>query len=141
MFEQLVPQFSGTGAVTIDDLFDGVSRFCEINDSFAEKQVCIAHARCTGTAKAALSGKTFTTVEELRAILEANFGRSEEEHYYALTKVKQSHGESVAAYSNRVRLLFERSKLTVQPLLRDAFMQGLLPRYALQRLRLVPRNI
>ena len=79
-----------------------------INDFDDEKKkVAIARvANCVGSTKVALASKILNGIPALQTILEERFGLSDEEHYYALNKVKQAHGEGVVACSSCICLLF-----------------------------------
>ena len=136
-----VPAFSGDRTLSVKTYFQKLRSYCDFHDLDARKELLLAQHRCVGTAAAILSGKSFTSISDLRSALENTFGPSEEDAFKSFCQVKQDFLEPVAAYADRLRLAFQRTPVSgATYMLRTVFLYGLQPHLQQQVLSLAPAS-
>ncbi len=69
-FTDWVPVYTGDQSLPLETYLQKVSSFCTFYDLSPRKQLLLAENRCSGPAAAALAGKSFSTLAELRQTLE-----------------------------------------------------------------------
>ena len=136
-----VPVFSGDQSLSLDAYQQKVHSYCTFYNLSTSKEQLLAEHRCVGAAAAPLSGKSFTSISELRQALQGAVGRSEEEAFEELCRVKQHPSELVTTYADRLRLAFERTSVSgASFILRNVFLQGLQPNLQPQVCQLAPES-
>ncbi len=138
-FIDWVPVYTGDQSLPLETYLQKVSSFCTFYDLSPRKQLLLAENRCSGPAAAALAGKSFSTLTELRQTLEDALCRTDEDSFNTFCRVKQAPLETVSAFSLRVQSAFQRTSVSDAPfLLRTVFLKGLHTDLQQQVYRLAP---